>query len=220
MVINNLRKPFDKHLPVHVGRFRHVRHVKVTVVVVPNVVLEQHRQPFHLALRRILLAHIPVGHEFLPVRIGQHAKLDGVVQQPHRLRIGLAHHFIDLLHLLLRSHRFGRMQSAVYPHNRLAFARQRMRLFIGEVFRVRQLLRNALIMFQLLDVFRRTDNRHVLLAVLGRRADIYQLHAIRFAGQLLPVSFQLGVVGHVIVVSKIEAEGFHRSRYFRCSLSE
>ena len=42
---------------------------------------------------------------------------------------------------------------------------------------------------------------------LGREPDIHQLHAIGFGGQLLPVGFQLGVVGDLVVVAEVESQG-------------
>ena len=79
---------------------------------------------------------------------------------------------------------------------------------LGDAFGMRQFLRDFLIVVQLLHVLGRGDDRHVLVAAFFGRADVDQLHAIGFGGQLLPVGVQLGVVGDLVVVAEIEAERF------------
>ena len=82
VVVHHLRKPLQEKLVVHVGGFRHVGHVEVAVVVVPDVLGVEPRQPAHGAFERLLQrriqllrpAHVPVGDQFLPVRVGQHAQ--------------------------------------------------------------------------------------------------------------------------------------------------
>ena len=57
----------------------------------------------------------------------------GVVEKPHRLFVGAAHHLVDHLAQLLRTQHFTGVESAVDPHDRLAIARERTRLVVGEV---------------------------------------------------------------------------------------
>ncbi len=60
------------------------------------------------------------------------------------------------------------------------------------------------------DVLWRGDDGHVLAAVFGGRADVDELHAVGFFGEGLPVRGELGVVGEVVVVADVEAEGLFR----------
>ena len=213
MVVHDLRKPLEEHLTVHVRGLRHVRHVEIAVVVVADVVLKQERQPAQAALRRVLLAHVPIRYQLLAIRIRQHAENDVVVQQPHGLRIGAAHHLVDLLHFLLRTHGFARVEPAIDPHHGFAFARELMRLIVRQIFGARQPSGNILIVVEPLDRFRRTDNRHVLAPVFRGRADIDQLHAIGFGCQLVPIGVELRIGRHLVVVAKIEPERFFRRCY-------
>ncbi len=63
-------------------------------------------------------------------------------------------------------------------------------------------------------VFGRRDDRHVVGSAFCSLADIDQFHAVGFGGQFLPVRFELGVVGDLIVVANIKAQGFLRAGDF------
>ena len=169
--------------------------------------LIQARQTVQAALGRIGLAHIPVGDQLLPVGIGLHIELDRVVQQPHGFRIVAADHLVDHLHQLLRADGLGGMQAAVDPDHGFAFARQRAGLVFCKPLSEGQPAGDLLIPVQIPEVLRRADDRHVLPPALGRGADVDQLHAVGFRGQLLPIRFELGVVGDLVVVAQVEPQG-------------
>ncbi len=50
----------------------------------------------------------------------------------------------------MRAQHFGGVDSAIDPNHRLAFVRQGVRLIVGETFGMRELLRDLLVMVQLL----------------------------------------------------------------------
>ena len=180
-----------------------------------DVVLKQTRQSAEVAFAGSAFAHVPIRHEFLAVRIRQHAKNDVVVQQPHGFRVGAAHHLIHLFHLLLRTHRFGGVQPAVDPHHGFAFMRERARLIVRQTFGACQPSGNIFIVIEPLDIFGRADHRHILAAIFRGWAYIDQLHAIGFGCQFVPIGVELRVVRHLVVVAEIEPERFFRGRYFR-----
>ena len=84
------------------------------------------------ALLLVRLAHVPVRHQLHAVRVDERAQDDVVVQDAHRLRIGLRVEPVDRLDQLLRAEHFGRVQAAVDPDDRLAFLRELARLVVGE----------------------------------------------------------------------------------------
>src|SRR5579883_182025 len=81
-----------------------------------------------------------------------------------------------------------------------------MRLLLGQAFGVGQPGGDLPVMFEILEVRRRGEDRHVLAPSLGGRADIDQLHAVALARQLLPISDELRVVRNLIIVADIESE--------------
>ena len=137
---------------VHVGGFLHVRHVKIAIVVMADVLRIQPRQAVHgCASSGSFLAHVPVGESSCPSGLACTYKLMTSFRKRMVSGIGAAGHLIDHLHELLRPDRFARMQPAVDPDHRFAFARQRMRLLVGQPFGMRQPRRDVLIMIQLLQ---------------------------------------------------------------------
>ena len=62
-------------------------------------------------------------------------------------------------------------------------------------------------MVELRDVFGRGDDGHVLTATFGGGADVDELHAVGLFGEGLPVGGELDVVGEMVVVADVEAEG-------------
>jgi hypothetical protein len=62
VVVNDFRVPLQEQLVIHVGGFRLVRHVKIAVVIVVDVLLPKARQASEGALHRIFFAHVPVRH--------------------------------------------------------------------------------------------------------------------------------------------------------------
>jgi hypothetical protein len=132
VVVHDLRNPLAVHDAVDVRGFGERRHVEVAVVVVPRVVVVEHGDG-HVAV-----LHVPVGHEIHAIRVDQHCQHDHVVQNPHRLRVGARRHLVDQLEELLRAERLVGVQTAVDPDDRLAFARERARLVVGQPFGQRE----------------------------------------------------------------------------------
>ncbi len=110
------------------------------------------------------------------------------------------------------------MKAAINPNNGLCFACQSTGLFIGKTFRMRQPLGKLFVVIELFHVLRRADNHHVLRAVFTRAANFHQLAPVTFRGDFLPVSFQLGISRHVVVIADIESQGFFGRSDFRRSL--
>ena len=167
-------------------------------------------QAVHAALERILFAHVPVGDELLAVGVGLDAEHDHVVEEAHGLLIGAADHLVDPFHDLLRADGLGGVQAAIDPDDGLALFGQRARLLLADAFGEGELARDLLVLRQIPDVLRRRDDGHPLVAAFLGLADALQLHARAFGGELLPVGFELGVVGDHVVVAQVEAEGFFR----------
>ncbi len=208
VVVHDLRKPLDEQLAVHVGGFLHVGHVEIAIVVVADVLGVESRQAVHGALERVLLAHVPVGDQFLAVGVGLHVEHDDVVEEAHGLFVGAAHHLVDPLHELLRAHGFGGVQSAIDPHDGLAFLGERARFLLADAFGMRQFAGDFLVARELLHVLGRGDDGHPLVAAFFGLADALELHARAFGRELFPVGFQLGVVGDLVIVAEIEPKRF------------
>ncbi len=163
------------------------------------------------ALLRIRLAHVPVGHQVVAVRIGVDEEDDDVVQDPHRLRIGAAHHLVDHLAELLRAEHFGGVQPAVDPDDGLALARQRSRRVVRESLGEREPHGDLPVALEIAVILRRRHDRHEVRPALGRLADLLDDHAIGLRVQLAPVRRDLLVVGQEVVVAEVVPEFFLRS---------
>src|SRR5439155_24212175 len=113
------------------------------------------------------------------------------IEETHRFRIVTVHHLVNHLHELLRADCFARVQAAVDPHYGFPLARERTSLLLGNPRREREPARDLLIEIDLLEVFARAYDGHVLAPSLGRWSDIFELHPIGLRGQLLPIGFEL-----------------------------
>ena len=131
------------------------------------------------SLLRIRIAHVPVGDEIVAVRIRVDEQDDAVVEEPPRLLVVPADHLVDHLRQLLRAERFGRVQPAVDPDDRLAFLRQRARLIVGQPLGERQPARDVAVAREVLVVRRRRDDRHPLGPPLGGLPHVVERHADR-----------------------------------------
>ena len=146
----------------------------------------------------------------MAVGVGVHEQDHRVVEEPHRLFVGAAHHLVDHLAELLRAEHFAGVQPAVDPDHRLAVARERARLIVGQVLGQREPPRRVLDPREVLVILGRRDNRHQVRAALGGLADLLQDHPIRLAIELLPVGGELLIGRQLIVVAEVEAELFLR----------
>jgi hypothetical protein len=151
--VEQQRLRLEHHLRDH-ARLEHVEHVSVAIVVVPDVFLVQPRQRAHL-VRRPHVLPIPVGDDVLPVRIDREVQLDDEVA-PDRLILGLLarDQVIPELDRVLVIRDLGRVQAAVDVDDGLLFARQRVRLLVGDAARDRQPPRDVLIMIELREIRR------------------------------------------------------------------
>ena len=166
VVVDDLGKPLAVQDAIHVDRLGLRGHVEVAVVVVTRVLLIQTRQVRRHALRRVGLAHVPVGRQFLAVRIGVHEQHDHVAQDAQRLGVVATDELIRGLDELLRSEDLARVQTAVDPDDRLSLGGQRAGLGVREVFGARQPPRDLLEAIERATVVGRRDDGHPLRAAL------------------------------------------------------
>ena len=117
MVIHDLRIPCPEQNAVHRLSLGLRRHVGVTVVVVADVLVIKPRQPSGRAPECIRVAHVPVGHQVLPVRIRGHQQNDVIAKKPQRLRIVSAHQLVRHRNELLCPQHFTGVQPSVDPHD-------------------------------------------------------------------------------------------------------
>ena len=86
-------------------------------------------------MRRVGFAHVPIGHELVPVRVGVHGQHDHVTQETTRLIVRTADQLIDGLDQLLCAEYLVSVQPAIDPDDRFALGRQRARLRVGQSLR-------------------------------------------------------------------------------------
>jgi hypothetical protein len=131
MVVHDLRIPGPEQNAVHRLRLGLRCHVGVTVVVVTSILVVEPRQPRCRPLERIRLAHVPVRHQLLSVRICRHQQYDVVAEKPESFRIVATHQIVQHLNQLLRAEYFAGVKTSVDPHDGLPLGSQRPRLGIG-----------------------------------------------------------------------------------------
>ena len=144
MVVHDLRVPLAIHDPAHVRGLRQRVHVRVAVVVVPGVMVVEHRRPAAAAV----VLHVVIGLEVMTVRVGVRGQDDDVVQDAPRLLVVARDELIDRLHELLRAEHLARVQSAVDPDDRLPFTGELARLLFGQPFGERQAAGDLLVAIQ------------------------------------------------------------------------
>ena len=102
-----------------------------------------------------------------PSGLAWHAQHDDVVEEAHGFGVGAAHHLVDHLHELLRADVSLACRPPSIHTTALPSRGQLARLLVGEAFGQRQPAGDLLILVQVLDVFRRGDDGHVLAPALG-----------------------------------------------------
>ena len=210
LVEDDLREPFAEQHPVDRHRLRHLRHEAVAVVIVADVFLVETRERFELALRRIGVAHVPVGDQLQPVGIVVAEQDDRVVQQALRLGVLPGEHPIEHMDLALGRYRLGGVEAGVDPHHRAALGGERLRLRLVHPFRLGELARDLAIMVELREVGGGGDDRHPHRTPLGGFADVDQLHPVGPRGERLQI-FLIGVViGEIIVAARLGRECLRR----------
>ena len=212
VVVDDLRIPRPVHLPVHVLGFRLEGRVEIAVVVVPHVLLVEDGDPAGGALRLLLGPRIPVRDEVHPVGVRVDEEDDDVVEDPHRLVVGPAHELPQRFHQLLRAQDLRGVETAIDPHDGLAALREVTRLVFRHPSRARQAGRDLPVFIQVRVVLGRGDDRHELVAALGRLPDGLQRHARRFGRQRLPVAGEVAVVRKLVVGADPVAEERLRRR--------
>ena len=212
MIVEDLRKPLVVENAVLVLRLGLRGHEEVAIVVVADVLLVQPRQLRHRPLLRIRIAHVPVGDEIVAVGIRVNEEDNDVVEDAHGLLVGLAHHVVHHLAELLCADDFGGVESAVDPHDCLAFLRECARLRIGESLRVREARRDVLEAREPLVIRGRRHDGHEMRTAFSRLAHLVEHHAIGLAIQRAPVRGHLPVACEEVVVAEVGAECFHGRR--------
>ena len=99
VIVDDLREPLPVHDAVVVLRLVLIRHVKVTIVVVTDILLVETRN-VHVPLERVGVLHVPARDELHAVWIDLHGEDDVVVQDALRLLVVAAEKLIDRLHEL------------------------------------------------------------------------------------------------------------------------
>ena len=94
VIVHDLRVPRAEENAVHRLRFRQRCHVRIAIVIVTGVLVIEARQSRRRALQSVGVAHIPVGHQLLPVGIGRDQEDDVVAEEAQRLWVGSAHQLI------------------------------------------------------------------------------------------------------------------------------
>ena len=152
LVEDDLREPLVEQLPVDVGRLSHLRHVAVAIVVVADVLLVEARNALELTLQRIVVAHVPVRHQFHAVRIVVGEQDYDIVQRPQGLGVVHGQQAVEDLDLALAGHRFGGVQARIDPHHGLALGRQGGGVGLVQTLGLGQPPRNRLVMVKLGEV--------------------------------------------------------------------
>ena len=204
--------PLDVELAAYRLRLRLGVHVEVAVVVVADVLLVEDGHAAHRPLRRLLLAHVPIGDEVEPVRIGGDGEEDDVVEDAPGLGVAPAGHPPDELDELLGAEDLGRVESAVDPDDGLALGGEPARAVVGQSLGQGQARRDVLVAGEARVVRRRGDDGHDHRPALGRLPDLDDLHTLGFGVKLLPVSDELSVVDELVIVSDRESELLFRAR--------
>ncbi len=145
MVVDDLREPLAIQHAVHVLRLGLSVSVEIAVVVVADVFLIEARQSRQRPVLRILVAHVPVGDQVHAVGIGVNKENDDVIENAQRLLIVEVQELVNHLVEHLGAQRFGRVQPAVYPHDRLALGGKLACLGVADPLRLGQALGDFLI---------------------------------------------------------------------------
>jgi hypothetical protein len=98
------------------------------------------------------------------------------------------------------------VEPAIDPHDRLPLSRETARLVLTHTLGQRQTPRNVLVPVESLVIGRRRQDRHELWTSFGGETDGVEHHAVRLAGQRLPVRHELRVVGQHVVRADLMAE--------------
>ena len=212
-VVHELRIPLDEQNAILVRRLFHVHRDRIAIVVVADVFVVKPREAAERALLLVGDVHIPVGDELDAIGIRHGHEEDVVVEEAHRLLVGLRDHLINLFDEALRIHRLGRVEAAVDPDDRAGDFRHGVRLVLGH-FGAREFLRHRLVVGELRHVRRRSDDRHVLLAAFFGEADAHDLQAVRLGRPLLLHRGDLRVAGHVVIVADVEPDDVFGRRDF------
>ena len=177
-VVHDLRIPLDEEDAVLVRRLGHVHRDRVAIIIVTDVFVVEARECLEGALGDVFFAHVPVGDELDTVGIRDGHEQDHVVEETHGFRIGAAGHLVNHLGERLGVHRLGGVEAAVDPDDGFAFFGEFLRFVVGEALGAGEAHGDVAVVFELLVILGRGDDRHVLRAAFGGVADADDLQAI------------------------------------------
>ena len=103
MIVDNLWQPFHILLLGSIDGFLHIVHKEIPIVVMTYIFLVHVRRS-HIPFLDILTAHIPIGHDFMPIRIGMDHQNDHIIEDPHVFLIGSGQQIIYGRDQLMRTH--------------------------------------------------------------------------------------------------------------------
>src|SRR5258708_1202819 len=195
MVVHDRGDPFDEELTADILCFFQVEHEEIPVVIMSRILFVEYRYAFQATLFRPGLPHVPVGYQFLSVRVDMGKQDDHVVEYAHCLRVFATEELISRLDELVGGYYFRGMEPSVNPYDGFTFGGQGMSLFVGQVFGMRELLGNAFIMIHLLQVFGRSYDHRELAATFFCLADPDEFGPVGGGGQFSKVSFCLSEIG-------------------------
>ncbi len=199
----------------------HVVHIAVAIVVMTDVFLVEIRQRADLVGCTHILP-IPCDHFVLTVRIERRPQhQDHVIENRVYRRIALGRNqLVAKQDGLLSTGDFGGVQAAVDVDDGLAFARQRLGLFVGETPALGQAARDVLIFVKLRQIPRRGDDGNLPIQATRGLADRNDLDAIGSRRQFVEVVARFVVVGEVEIVAGLVAQdgfgGWNRLRRRGC----
>jgi hypothetical protein len=206
VVVDHLGIPDLIELPRHGLGLDLREHRPVSVVVVADVVVIELRRRRRLEGCAEVL-HVPIAHDVEAVGIHRgHQQQDGVVAHATRFVVLRGDQPPAKLRRVLRARHFGGVQTAVDPHDGLAFFRQRPRLWLVHPAGYGELPRDLLVTCPVLDVGLARDRRQDHRPPLGAPADLLDHVAIRGGVELAEVIDDLLVAGELVVVPRPEAE--------------
>ena len=204
VVVNNLRHPLHVLLHGNIGRFLHVVHEEISVVVVTHILLIQHRDIF-IPFGLVFWAHVPIRHDLHPIGIHMDKKDDDLIQNTKRFCIVFRSQFIQRLDQLLCANHLIGVKTTINPHDRLSLTGERLSLSFSNL-RSTQLSGNFLVARQFREIFGRSNHQKRLLTPKLRLSNTSVFHAIRKVSDFFEVGLRLRKIGEHVGITDGETK--------------